>query len=132
MATSEHKLNGSPFTTTFNGTDYVWEQKARAEQRKIRQALSHIVALMSSINQASDAQQATLAIEFSNAMCEFCEAYHDKWFEDADEIEDYLRDAGARAVTELTNDVFMPIFNNWLEPWMSSPKKEKKGRAKKK
>jgi len=128
--TDQEILSGSPFTVTLNGVSYEWKQKSRAEQRRIRSELSQLMPLMVGFEQGGDIEQASRSIDLVNAVLDFCERNHEGMEADGDAIEAYLRDSGVEGITSIINDVFMPIFKEWLEPYMSTP--SKKGAGKKK
>jgi len=122
--TEEEILNGSPFTVTLNGVSYEWKQKSRAEQRRIRSELSQLMPLMVGFENSGDIEQASRSIDLVNAVLDFCERNHEGMDADGDAIEAYLREAGVEGMTSVINDVFMPIFKEWLEPYMGAPSKK--------
>jgi hypothetical protein len=126
--TEEEILNGSPFTVTLNGVSYEWKQKPRAQQRKIRSELSQLMPLMVGFDTAGDIEQASRSIDLVNAVLDFCERNNEAMESDGDSIEAYLREAGIDGMTSVINDVFMPIFKEWLEPYMGVPSKKGAGK----
>ena len=128
--TDEEILNGSPFTVTLNGVSYEWKQKSRAEQRRIRSELSQLMPLMVGFETGGDIEQASRSIDLVNAVLDFCERNNEGMEADGDAIEAYLRKSGVEGMTSVINDVFMPIFKEWLEPYMGVPSKKDAGKKK--
>jgi hypothetical protein len=124
-------LNGSPFTVEFNGKGYEWKQRPRAEQRKIRLELSNALPLMSALDQgSSEFEQAGPTMELAYWVMDFCEKYNSEMASDIIDIENYVDDSGAQGLAEVITEIYMPIFNNWLSPYLTGSVKADTGKKK--
>lgn len=124
-------LNGSPFTVEFNGKGYEWKQRPRAEQRKIRLELSNALPLMSALDDSkSELEQAGPVMELAYWTLKFCENHNAEIAKDIDEIDDYVDQKGAEGLSAVITDIFMPLFNNWLQPYLAGASKAGAGKKK--
>ena len=117
--TDAHVLDGSPVTVSFAGREYVWRQKPRREQRKIRNRLADIAGLVVRVSQADTGGQLAHSVECVNEIIEFCEDNHPEMSDDMDSIESHIRKTGMIGVQELISGVYNPLFEAWLKPWLS-------------
>lgn len=128
--TDQHILSGSPIETVFNGKTYTWKQRPRAEQREIRSELSKVIGFLSGGENLTEADTVTFSLDAINAIIVFCENHNADMNDDMDDIEAHLMTSGAQSWAVLINDVFMPVYKAWLEPWLvgneSAGKKPKK------
>ena len=119
-------LDNTPLIIRFNEIDYEWVQRPRREQRKIRSRLLDIGVLIYGVEGKVATEQAVVSLEAVNAILEFCEDFNDDMLEDIDDIEAYIKSNGALGFGSLFSDVFQPIFEAWLEPWLIGDTKKKK------
>jgi len=119
-------LNGSPVVTKFNGRKYVWVQKPRRQQRQIRTELLKIASLLFDVDNMGDVDKAICSLEVVNSILEFCEDNHPDMLADIDDIETYIKTSGANSFTELIKDVYIVLYKEWLEPWLSGDSETKK------
>jgi len=119
-------LDGSPVVTKFNGKKYVWHQKPRREQRKIRTELLKIAGMLFSIDGMGDIDKAMCSLVSVNAILDFCEDNNPDMLSDIDEIETYIKTSGAHSFVELLQDVYMVLYQEWLDPWLSGDPETKK------
>lgn len=124
-------LDGSPFVVTFNDVDYEWRQHPRKVQRKIRAKLMGATAILAEMEHVSDAKRGVMAVDFINELLEICEDYCLEMAADIDSIEEHIRLSGSDSVTMVLTDIYQPLFENWLNPWLDDGTK-KKPKAKKK
>ena len=117
-------LNGSPIVVKFGGTTYTFTQRSRAEQRNVRTRLAEVVSLLATGESIDATQSILFSVKASNAILEFCEEHNQDFADNIDDIEDYLRESGVKGTRELTDDVFMVLYKEWLEPWFGGGKKK--------
>lgn len=119
-------LDGSKVITKFNGQSYVWIQKPRRQQRQIRTELMKIAGMLFTIEGMGDIDKGMCSLEAINAILEFCEDNHPGMLADIDKIEDYIKTSGSNSFVELLNDVYLVLYQEWLEPWLSGDTETKK------
>lgn len=124
-------LNGSEITTEFNGCEYVWKPQARRKQRQIRSRLMDIAGQLFNAVSSTETGMAQFSIDGVNLVLDFCEDYHEGMSRDMDLIELYLKSNTSTGFTELIESVYMPLFNEWLKPWITDDD-ESDGDSKKK
>lgn len=128
----QHILAGSPVETVFNGKTYIWKQQSRQEQREIRVDIAKIVELLSKAESFNEAEMILYAMEVYNSIVGFCEKHNEDMLSDADAVEEYFRATGSRALSELIDNVFTPVYKAWLEPYIVGDEgARKKPKAKK-
>lgn len=119
-------LNGSPVIVEFNGVEYKWTQSPRREQARIREELGEVLCVLSVIDGEVTIGAGMAALKAVNAILAFCEDNHEGMRGDIDDIEDYIKANGLDAMAELITDVYTPLFNEWLKPWLEGSGKAKK------
>ncbi len=117
--TDSEILNGSSVLTEFNGTEYKWDTQPRKIQRQIRSRLMDIAMQIFDAMGVGDSGKARFSIDGVNSMLDFCEDYHVGMKRDMDRIESYLKSKGAEGFSDIIDGVYMPLFNDWLEPWIT-------------
>lgn len=117
--TDKEILDGSPVVTTLDGVRYVWRQRPRREQRKLRDDLLDITVNMAMINdkKTPDQDRVRFIVSTINDIVDLCDEYGPDDM-DGDEVESYVRDNGRDGFQSLINDVYMVLFDAWLKPWM--------------
>lgn len=112
-------LDGSPFVVTFNGVDYEWRQHPRNVQRRARGKLMHVAGSLANVaNATEDLERGALAFDAVSDVLEFCEEYNPAMKADMDSIDAYIMKRGVESFEEIISDVFQPIFDEWLKPWI--------------
>ena len=119
-------LAGSKVITKFNGKSYAWIQKPRREQRQIRTQIMDIAGMIFTIEGMGDVDKAMFSLKAVNAILEFCEDNNPDMLADIDEIETYIKTSGANSFVELLNDVYMVLYQEWLDPWLTGDTETKK------
>ena len=117
--TDANILDGCPLTTTFNDVVYTWRERPRREQRKARSRLMEIVTLCGAGMQGDDMAKASISIDAINAILEFGEDFNEDFAKDIDAIEAHIKANGLVCAMALISDVFTPLFEAWLKPWIS-------------
>ena len=113
-------LDGSPFVVTLDGVDYEWRQHPRNIQRRARAKLMHVAGSLARVSSATeDVERGALAFDAVTDICEFCEEYNPAMASDMDAIEAYILKRGVDSFEEIIANVFQPVFDEWLEPWIS-------------
>ncbi len=116
--TDREILNGSPIEVTFNGRTYVWLQRSRREQAAIREQLGEILGYLAMVDGQLVAQSIGTLVKVLNMILAFCEDNNADMADDINDIEDYIKGNGAERISELIQDVYMPLFKEWLQPWI--------------
>jgi len=124
-------LDGSPLTVSFANRDYIWRQRPRRQQRQIRTALADLVGNIYGINEGDQSQQLKLTVDSVNRILDFCEDWNSDMADDIEHIENELRKGGAESMALLMSDVLVPIYKEWLEPWIVSDDDEEQVEEKK-
>ena len=112
-------LDGSKVITEFNGCEYLWKPQARRKQRQIRSRLMDIAGQIFNVVSASETGKAQFSVDGVNQVLDFCEDYHEGMERDMDRIELYLKANTSTGFSELIEGVYMPLFNDWLKPWIT-------------
>lgn len=122
-----HILDGSPVVVTFNDVEYTWRQFPRREQRKIREELFSIAAVIGNAatdQELSDMDRGVGMLKGVNLMITFCEDHHPEMNRDMDSIERHIIDNGIDGMRSFIQDVYKVLFDAWVNPWI--PDDEKK------
>jgi hypothetical protein len=117
--TDQEILDGSKVITEFNGSDYVWKPQARRKQRQIRSRLMDIAGQLFNAVSATETGKAQFSIDGVNQVLDFCEDYNEGMARDMDHIELYLKSNPSTGFSDLIDSVYMPLFNEWLKPWIT-------------
>jgi hypothetical protein len=116
--TDHEVLDGSPVVTTFNGKRYVWRQQMRREQRQVRSRLVAITSAISTFQGGTDGQKIAMSIDAVNMILDLAEDYCPEMARDIDDIEQAVCKNGIAGVTSIITDVYQPLFEAWLAPWL--------------
>ena len=112
-------LDGSPIDITFNGTTYTWRPLNRRKQRRVRARLMGIMAIAADAQSSGEMVKASVGMEATAMVLEFCEDYHPVMAEDMDSIDDYIDSNPQEGFVSVMRDIFNPLFEAWLKPWLS-------------
>lgn len=117
MSDDSHVLDGSPVEITFAGETYQLKQKPRKQQRRIREELCDIAAILASLNETEgDSAKLPIILRGVNRIIDFCEDHYPQ-MGDVESVA--LRD-GLGGMTALIECVFNPLFEAWVSPYMPS------------
>ena len=68
---------------------------------------------------ATETGKAQFSIDGVNQVLDFCEDYNEGMARDMDHIELYLKSNPSTGFSDLIDSVYMPLFNEWLKPWIT-------------
>lgn len=123
--TDSEILDGSPVVVSFDGVEYTWRQKPRRQQRKVRNELANVAGIVFGMGSTDKpSEQVSLSVEVVNAILDFCEDNHPGMADDIEHIEHRIQRGGMESIGSLIQDVFIPIYQAWLEPWIAGDDSE--------
>jgi hypothetical protein len=119
-------LDGSPIDITFNGKTYTWRPLNRRKQRRVRVDLIKIAGVAVDAQKGSDMVLASAAMEVTAMVQDFCEDYNPEMKSDSDDIDAYIQSNPEVGFGEVMSDIFQPLFDAWVLPWMSTDEPDSK------
>ena len=124
-------LDGSPIDITFNGTTYTWRPLNRRKQRRVRAELMAILAVVSDAQGEGEMMQASEGMKATAMILEFCEDHHAGVAAEMESIDDYIDSNPKDGFMSVMTDIYQPIVDAWLKPWLTNLDDESGGGKKK-